>query len=363
SHKPAAKHLDISLRTAGDIIEYCTRYLPLAIPVNVNQGTIRTVGLPEAFDGALGIARAMTYVDEVLRRGLNIDDFAHRIVFLMCATPQIFTEVARIRAVRKIWAQIVRDRYGAKNPRSWAMRLSLMPATYPLTPQEPWNNITRLTLQTLACVLSGTQAMYVPCYDEPIAIPTEESHRTSLRIQQIIAFESEAVNVADPLGGSYYVEYLTNELERQIQENIHQIEERGGTVKAIESGWLDNELEKASLQYRREIESGKRVLVGMNLFAIPSEQDRIIEVHRNPPESAQREIGRVTELKRIRDNQKVRETLGRLKDIAGRKDGTNLIPFIKEAVQSYATTGEIVGMINQAYGYPYDNFEMVPSPF
>ena len=362
SHKIASKHLEISMRTAGDVIEFCTRNMPLAIPINVT-GADRCLGLPEGMHGALGIARGLAYVDEVLKRGLGIDDFVRRVVFYWMATPQIFTEVAKVRAIRRIWAKIVKEKYHAKKSRSCAMSQMVGIATWPLTAQEPLNNIARLTLEVLTSVLAGTRAMYVPCYDEPISLPTELSHRTSLRIQQIIAYESEVVNVTDPLGGSYYVEALTNELEQQIRDYLALIEEKGGIVKALETGWLDNELDSASRRYREEIESGKRTLVGMNRFAIPSEKDAMVEVHRNPPTASKKQTEAVKKIKETRDNKKVKGALLKLREVAEKKDTTNLIPYIKEAVKSYATTSEVVGMINMAYGYHYDNFEMVSSPF
>ena len=362
-YEPGSKYMDLCLKTCGDIIEYCVKNMPLWNPINVNTYDFGNFFITGAQEIAIGISIAVAHIEEALRRGLNIDGVAPRMAFYCGTDVRLFEEVAKLRAARRLWAKIIGERFHARDPRSMRFRFGIHTAGYSLVPQEPLNNVTRLAMQSLAAVLAGCQSLEGTCYDEPIALPTEESHRISLRIQQILAHETGVADVADPLGGSYYMEYLTNRIEKEASEILSNLDDMGGIVGAIDSKWLDGELERTVLQHQRRIQSREQIVVGSNAFTTPDEQQRIVPAYRIPPDAARRQLERLKEVKQTRDSVKVRQTLSVLYSKAEKKDGENLMPYIIETVKSYATTGEIFGTIQQAYGYPYDSMGVIESPF
>lgn len=358
-YRPAAP-IDQALRVGTDLMEYCTRNMPLWNLVfpgyNLREGGINAVQ-----EIAFIFALALAFSRELLKRGLSIDDFAPRISFVPSCHVDFFEEIAKIRAARRLWAKIMKEWLGAKDPRSCWYRGAAKAAGCSLVPQQPLNNIVRTSIEALAAVLAGVQALEVTAYDEPICIPTDQAHRTSLRIQQIIAHETGAASVADPLGGSYYIEHLTNKLEEEITSLLLKIENMGGIVEAMKTGWLDQEIDQALFQYEDEVESKKRIIVGMNEFIIPPEEDVSIAALNIPPELGAIQAEKVKRLKKERDNNKVREALKKLKERT--MLGENVMPYVVEATKAYATIGEIVGTIRQAYGYDYDPAGVISSPF
>ncbi|MBL7212767.1 MAG: methylmalonyl-CoA mutase [Desulfobacteraceae bacterium] len=355
--------IDLSVRASTDIIEYCTKHMPLWTTGNVNLYDWREMGINAPQEIAFGFSVAMAYIDGVLKRGLDIDEFAPRRGFYCSAHIDFFEEIAKLRAARRMWSRIMREQYGAKNPRSLMFRFGVHTAGCSLVPQQPLNNIIRIAYEALVAVLGGVQSLHCCSYDEPISLPTEESHRLAIRTQQILAFETGVANATDPLGGSYYVESLTNRIEEEATAVLKEIEKRGGAVECMKTGWFDAEVEEAALKYQRDVEAGERVVVGVNAFTIGREKETPGGVHRVAPASQKLQVENVKELKQSRDNQKVRMVLQKLRQETEKGEHVNLMPAILEAVSNYATRGEIMGTIRQVYGYSYDSLGVVESPF
>jgi methylmalonyl-CoA mutase N-terminal domain/subunit len=266
----------------------------------------------------------------------------------------ILEQAAKFRAMRRMWAKLMKEKYGAKNPKSWKLIYGSDTGTHTLYPQEPLNNIVRLTLEALSLVLSGTQAMFVCGYDEPISLPTEDSMRLSLRIQQIIAHESGVANTADPLGGSYYIEWLTKTIEDETNKLLSTLESKGGITTSEGAEWVKNQIDSSIWQYQQAIRKGEIAKVGVNAFIDPDAQDVEPEAHRHPEGTAAAQLERLRKVREERNGKEVKRDLEKLRNAAEKKDGVNLMPFILEAVKDYATVGEIFGTIRQAYGYDYD---------
>jgi methylmalonyl-CoA mutase N-terminal domain/subunit len=355
--------IDLSVRTSTDIIEYCTRHMPLWITGNVNMYDWREMGINAPQEIAFGFSVAMAYIEDVLKRGLDIDEFAPRRGFYCSAHIDFFEEIAKLRAARRMWARIMKERYGAKETRSLLFRFGVHTAGCSLFPQQPLNNIVRVAFEALAAVLGGVQSLHCCSYDEPISLPTEESHRIAIRTQQILAYETGVANATDPLGGSYYVENLTNTIEEAASDILEEIEKLGGALECMKSGWFDAEVEKAALKYQREIEAEDRTIVGVNAFTVDREKETPGGVHRVAPASQRLQVEHVRELKQNRDNQKARAALATLRQEAEKGERVNLMPAILEAVSVYATRGEIMGTIRQVYGYAYDPLGVIESPF
>jgi methylmalonyl-CoA mutase N-terminal domain/subunit len=355
--------IDLSVRTSTDIIEYCTRHMPLWITGNVNMYDWREMGINAPQEIAFGFSVAMAYIEDVLKRGLDIDEFAPRRGFYCSAHIDFFEEIAKLRAARRMWARIMKERYGAKETRSLMFRFGVHTAGCSLFPQQPLNNIIRVAFEALAAVLGGVQSLHCCSYDEPISLPTEESHRIAIRTQQILAYETGVANATDPLGGSYYVENLTNTIEEAASDILEEIEKLGGALECMKSGWFDAEVEKAALRYQRDIEAEERTIVGVNAFTIEREKETPGGVHRVAPASQRLQVENVRELKQNRDNEKMRAALERLRREAEKGERVNLMPAILEAVSVYATRGEIMGTIRQVYGYAYDPLGVIESPF
>ena len=362
-YSPSTNQTDLCLQTSADIIEFCSKYMPLWYTTNVNLYDLRETGINAAQEIAFGFAMAIAYIENVLKRGLDIDEFAPRIAFYCSAHIDFFEEIAKLRTARRIWAKIMKERYKAKNPKSLTFKFGVHTAGCSLVPQQPMNNVIRVAYEALAAVLGGVQSLHCCSYDEPIAIPTEESHRLALRTQQILACETGVANVADPLAGSYYLESLTNRIEEEATMILKKIDDMGGMIVAIEKGWIDQEMEKAAYQYQKEVESKERIIVGVNEFTVPPEEDVQGDYHKTPSEVSEKREAALKELRETRDNDVVRKGLKRLNEAAEKKQRENLLPFIIEAVNAYATTGEILGTIRMGFGYTYDPFEVLSHPF
>ena len=335
-----------SMRLVVDMIEWCSREMPLMHPVSISGYHIREAGSTAAQELAFTLADGFAYVDACVERGLDVDDFAPRLSFFFNAHLDFFEEIAKYRAARRIWARELRDRYGAKNPRSWLMRFHAQTAGVSLTAQQPEVNLIRTALEALAAVLGGTQSLHTNSFDEALALPTENAVRLALRTQQVIAHETGVVNTIDPLGGSYYVEHLTNELERQAYDYFDRIERLGGVVEAIKENFFQREIAEASFRYQAEVEAKQRIVVGVNRYQIEAEPE--LEILKIDPALEERQIARVQALRARRDSAAVESALARLQ--ADATEGRNLMPPILDAAGAYVTMGEMCDALREVWG-------------
>ncbi|MCS7124627.1 MAG: methylmalonyl-CoA mutase family protein [Candidatus Bathyarchaeota archaeon] len=336
-----------SMRLVTDIFEYCARHLPKWNPISVSGYHIREAGATAVQEVAFTFANAIAYVQAAIERGLDVDQFASGLSFFFAAHNNLFEEAAKFRAARRLWARIMRERFRAKNPASWMLRFHTQTSGVSLTAQQPLNNIIRVTLQALAAVLGGTQSLHTNSFDEALCLPSEQAVTIALRTQQIIAYESGVADTIDPLGGSYYVEYLTDQIEENAAEYIRRIDELGGAVAAIEKGFMQREIIESAYRYQKEVESRKRIIVGVNEFV--SEEKTPIKILRIDPEIEKKLVKRLNEVKRQRNNAKVGEALDKLRNAAERED-ENLMPYIIQAVKEYATLGEICDVLREIFG-------------
>jgi methylmalonyl-CoA mutase N-terminal domain/subunit len=358
--KPACP-LDLSIKLGADVMEYCTRNMPKWYYTTVNMYDLREQGITAPQEVAFGFGIAMCYIDELLRRGLSIDEFAPRFTFYVSCHIDFFEEIAKIRAARRMWARLMSDKYGAKNPRSMHFRFAVHTAGCSLIPQQPLNNITRVSYQALAAVLGGVQSLHCCSYDEPICLPTEKGHLQALRTQQVLAYETGVTNVVDPLGGSYYVEALTDRIEDESLKIMKQVEAIGGMEAAIASEWLDRQFEAEAVKRQQEIDSGEKLVVGVNVFTDEQETRTPLGVQRISAKSAKDQIKQVKELKKKRNMAQLNETIKRLRDDTA--DGKNVVPAMVAATKAYGTTAELLGTVREVFGYPYDPMGIVESPF
>jgi methylmalonyl-CoA mutase N-terminal domain/subunit len=335
-----------SLRLAVDVIEYCTETMPRWHPVSISGYHIREAGSDAPQELAFTLADGFEYVRASVERGLHVDSFAPRLSFFFDAHIDFFEEIAKFRAARRIYADVMRDRFGASNPRSMLMRFHTQTAGVSLTAQQPLNNITRTALEALAAVLGGTQSLHTNAMDEVLALPTEKSAQVALRTQQIIALETGVASVIDPLGGSYYVEAMTDEIERRAYEYFARIDEVGGVIPAIENGFFQREIADASYRFERSLADKKRVIVGFNDFINENEDE--IEVLKITQEMEEDQKLRLAEVKRSRDGKEVARTLRDLEAAARSKQ--NLIDPLLAAVRVYATEGEMIETMRQVFG-------------
>jgi len=356
-----ASPLDLSIKLGSDVMEYCTRNLPKWYFTTVNMYDLREQGITAPQEVAFGFGIAMCYIDELIRRGLNIDEFAPRFTFYVSCHMDIFEEVAKIRAARRMWAKLMKEKYGAKDPRSMHFRFAVHTAGCSLIPQQPLNNIIRVAYEGLTAVLGGVQSLHCCSYDEPMCLPSEKAHLQALRTQQVLAYETGVTNVADPLGGSYYVESLTDKMEEEILKVMKQVEDVGGMEEAIRTEWLDHELESEAVERQKELDDGSKLVVGLNIFKEGQEKETPLGVQRVSSQSAKQQIEEVKELKRTRNMSKVRDAIKRIRDEAG--EGKNTIPPMMEATRAFATTGEMLGTVRQVFGYSYDPMNIIESPF
>jgi methylmalonyl-CoA mutase N-terminal domain/subunit len=335
-----------SLRLAADLIAYGARQLPKFNSISISGYHIRDAGATAVQEMAFTFANAVAYIEAVQEAGVEIDEFAPRISWIFNTHNNFFEEIAKYRALRRWWARLMRERFGARDPRSWMLRTHVQTGGATLTAQQPENNVVRATIQALASVLGGVQSLALSCYDEALAIPTEEAQRIALRTQQIIAHETGIADTIDPLAGSYFVESLTSELEHQAQRYLDCIDDLGGAVAAIESGYMQREIQEAAVAQQQDVEAGRRVLVGVNRFAETAERPQTI--FRVNTEVVRSQQERLRAVKAERDNEAVASALARLEDAARGDD--NLMPAILEAVKTYATLGEVSDAMRRVFG-------------
>ncbi|MDC3414463.1 methylmalonyl-CoA mutase family protein [Aquibacillus sp. 3ASR75-11] len=336
-----------SMRLITNIFRYCQENAPKFNTISISGYHIREAGSTAVQEVAFTIANGIAYVDAALQSGMDIDQFAPRLAFFFNAHNQFFEETAKFRAARRIWAKIMKERYHAKNPKSWKLRFHTQTGGSTLTAQQPDNNIVRVTLQALAAVLGGTQSLHTNSRDEALSLPTEESARIALRTQQILANESGIADTVDPLGGSYYVEHLTNEIERKAMEYIEKIDTFGGAVQAVEDGYMQREIHQTAYDTQKRIEKKEEIIVGLNQFELEEEVNPDLLKVDETLEANQKE--RLTQIKASRDLDKVQDCLDRLGK-AARNDSENLLPYILESVKAYATVGEICNVLREEFG-------------
>ncbi|WP_422448757.1 acyl-CoA mutase large subunit family protein [Thermoanaerobacterium sp. DL9XJH110] len=335
-----------SMRLITNIFEFCSAHMPKWNTISISGYHIREAGATAIQEVAFTLANGIAYVEAALKAGLTVDEFAPRLSFFFNAHNDLFEEVAKFRAARRLWAKIMKERFGAKDPKSMMLRFHTQTGGSTLTAQQPDNNIIRVTIQALAAVLGGTQSLHTNSRDEALALPSEDSVRIALRTQQIIAYESGVTETIDPLAGSYYVEHLTNTIEQKAREYIDKIDKLGGSVKAIEKGFIQQEIQDSAYRYQMEVESGRRIVVGVNKFQIQEEPPKgLLKVD---PEVGRVQEQKLRELKSSRDNIIVKEALEELEKKAGTDE--NLMPTIIKCVKSYCTLGEICDVLRKVFG-------------
>ncbi len=336
-----------SMRMVTDIFEYCSQNMPQWNTISISGYHIREAGSTAVQEVAFTFANAIAYVQAAIDRGLDLDKFAGRLSFFFAAHSNFLEEVAKFRAARRLWAKIMRERFGAKNLSSWMLRFHTQTSGVSLTAQQPYNNVVRVALQALSAVLGGTQSLHTNSFDEAYALPSEQAVTVALRTQQIIACESGAVDAVDPLGGSYYVEYLTDEIEERAEKYIEQIDGMGGAVAAIEKGFMQREITESAYRFQKEVEAEKRIVVGVNDFQV--EEDAPIKLLRVDPAIEKKLVEQLKEIKQKRNKAKVDEALNRLRSAADSED-TALMPLVLDAVKEYASLGEICDTLREVFG-------------
>ena len=339
--------IDPAMRLCGDMIEWCTRRMPRWHPISISGYHIREAGSTAQQELAFTLKDGLTYVEQAVHRGLDVDEFAPRLSFFFNAQIDFFEEIAKYRAARRIWARELRERFGAKDPRSWQMRFHAQTAGVSLTAQQPLNNIVRTTIEALAGVLGGTQSLHTNSYDEALALPTEEAVTIALRTQQMIAHETGVTNTVDPLGGSYFVEALTDEMEERCYEYFAKIDELGGMVEAVKRNYPQREIADAAFTLQQEIDAGERVVVGVNRYALADEQP--IPTLRIDPSLEPKQIGRLQATRSRRDGADVERALAALREDASHED-RNLMDPLLTCARALASEGEIVQSLQQVFG-------------
>ncbi len=334
-----------SLRIIVDTIEYCTKEVPRWNTISISGYHIREAGATAVQELAFTLADGIAYVEAAIERGLDVDEFAPRLSFFFDSHIDFFEEIAKFRAARRMWAKIMRERFMAKNPRSWMLRFHTQTAGCSLTAQQPYNNVVRTAYEALAAVLGGTQSLHTNSLDETYAIPTEEAATIALRTQQILAEETGVTNTIDPLAGSYFVETLTDEIEKKAWDYIHRIDEMGGMVKAIERGYPQMEIAEAAYQFQKQIDSGEKVIVGVNKYVTDHPP---ITIWRMRPEIEERQLKRLKQVKQTRNNAKVKQCLDEIRKAS--INGENLMPYLINAVREYATIQEICDVWREVFG-------------
>lgn len=336
-----------SMRLITDTFEYCSKNIPKWNTISVGAYHIREAGASEVQEIAFAFANAMAYIDAAIKAGQKVDDFAPGISWIFTAGLDFFGEVAKFRAARRLWARIMKERYGASVPKAQMLRVHVHTAGSVLTAQQPLNNVVRITWQALSAVLGGIQSMACCAYDEAIALPTEESATLALRTQQLLAYESGVTDTIDPLAGSYYIETLTDKIEKEAYDYIDKIDRMGGAVAAIEQGYMQQEMAAHAYEYQHEVELGKRTVIGVNKF---NDSKKLAEqdVLTADLSVGERQIARLEKMKAARDNEAVKAALEKLREAA--KGTENLIPYLIDAVKTYATLGEICGVLREEFG-------------
>lgn len=336
-----------SMRLITDTFEYCSKNIPKWNTISVGAYHIREAGASEVQEIAFAFANAMAYIDAAIKAGQKVDDFAPGISWIFTAGLDFFGEVAKFRAARRLWARIMKERYGASVPKAQMLRVHVHTAGSVLTAQQPLNNVVRITWQALSAVLGGIQSMACCAYDEAIALPTEESATLALRTQQLLAYESGVTDTIDPLAGSYYIETLTDKIEKEAYDYIDKIDRMGGAVAAIEQGYMQQEMAAHAYEYQHEVELGKRTVIGVNKF---NDSKKLVEqdVLTADLSVGERQIARLEKMKVARDNEAVKAALKKLREAA--KGTENLMPYLIDAVKTYATLGEICGVLREEFG-------------
>jgi methylmalonyl-CoA mutase, N-terminal domain len=339
--------IDPAMRLCGDMIEWCTRKMPRWHPISISGYHIREAGATAQQELAFTLKDGLTYVEQAIERGLDVDDFAPRLSFFFNAQIDFFEEIAKYRAARRIWARELKDTFGAKNPRSWQMRFHTQTAGVSLTAQQPLNNIVRTTIEALAGVLGGTQSLHTNSYDEALALPTEEAVTIALRTQQVIAHETGVASTVDPLGGSYFVEALTDEIEASAYDYFRKIDELGGMVDAVKRNYPQREIADAAFVLQLQIDAGERVVVGVNRFA--AEDEEPIPTLRIDPALEGKQLNRLQRARAARDGAAVEATLAVLREHAAHPD-RNLMEPLLDCARAHASEGEIVESLQQVFG-------------
>ena len=335
-----------SMRLVTDLFKYCKEYTPRWNTISISGYHIREAGATAVQEVAFTFANAIAYVEAALQAGLEIDEFGSQLTFFFAAQNHLLEEVAKFRAARRLWARLMRERFGAHDPKSMMLRFHTQTAGVTLTAQQPMNNIVRVTIQALAAVLGGTQSLHTNSMDEALSLPTEETVQIALRTQQIIAYESGVTDTVDPLAGSYYVEHLTDEIERRAAEYLERIDRMGGALGAIESGFMQREIQESAYRYQQAVESGKRIVVGVNRFQACEE--RRLRTVRIEESVQQAQAERLRQLRAERDPSAVTRALRELESAAAGND--NVMPYILQAVEAYATLGEICAILRRVFG-------------
>jgi methylmalonyl-CoA mutase N-terminal domain/subunit len=339
--------IDPAMRLCGDMIEWCTREMPRWHPISISGYHIREAGSTAQQELAFTLKDGLTYVEQAVERGLDVDEFAPRLSFFFNAQIDFFEEIAKYRAARRIWARELKETFGAKSPRSWQMRFHTQTAGVSLTAQQPLNNIIRTTVEALAGVLGGTQSLHTNSYDEALALPTEEAVTIALRTQQVIAHETGVANTVDPLGGSYFVEALTDEMERAAYEYFNKIDELGGMVDAVKRNYPQREIADAAFTLQQEIDAGERVVVGVNRYA--AENEVAIPTLRIDPQLEAKQLGRLQAARAKRDGAAVEAALAALREDAAHEQ-RNLMEPLLACARAHASEGEIIESLQQVFG-------------
>jgi methylmalonyl-CoA mutase N-terminal domain/subunit len=335
-----------SMRLITDTFAYCKEYLPRWNTISISGYHIREAGATAVQEVAFTFANAIAYVEAALQAGLNIDDFAPRIAFFFVAQNNLLEEVSKFRAARRLWARLMRERFGAQNPKSMMLRFHTQTAGVALTAQQPMNNVVRVAIQALAAVLGGTQSLHTNSMDEALALPTEEAVQVALRTQQIIAHESGVADTIDPLAGSYYVERLTDDIETRARDYLERIDALGGALTAIEQGYIQREIQESAYRFQRAVEAEERIIVGVNRFQVA--EDHKPNILRVDESVGAAQVERLRKLRAERDNQAVERCLADLHQAA--QGDANLMPFILDAVEAYATIGEVCDVLRRVFG-------------
>ena len=336
----------VSMRLVTDICSYCAQNMPQWNSISISGYHMREAGATAAQEAGFTLANGITYVQAMIDKGMEVDSFAPRFSFFFAAYTNFLEEVAKFRALRRMWAKIMKERFGAKNPRSMMLRYHIQTDGFTLTEQQPLNNIVRVTLQALAAVLGGCQSLHTNSFDEALALPSEQAVQVALRTQQIIADESGAADTVDPLGGSCYVEWLTDQIENKAMTYISDIDKMGSALKAIEKGYIQKEIATSAYNYQRAVDSGEQAIIGVNKFVV--KEEHLLETLEIGIEVEQKQIERLRRLRQERDSQKVSEVLDRVRSVASSDE--NIMPVVIEAVKAYATVGEISDALRDMFG-------------
>ena len=335
-----------SMRLTTDLCTYCAQNMPKWNSISISGYHMREAGATAIQEAAFTLANGIAYVQAMLDRGMDVDSFAPRFSFFFATYNNFLEEVAKFRALRRAWAKIMKERFGAKDARSMMLRYHVQTDGFTLTEQQPLNNVVRVTIQALASILGGCQSLHTCSYDEALALPSEEAVQLSLRTQQIIAHESGIADIVDPLGGSHYIEWLTGKIEEGINEYIAKIDVMGGALEAIKQGYIQREIRRSAYDYQKAVDSGEQVVVGVNRFA--SEENPEIELFEFDESVEKKQVARLRKLKRERDNEKVHQILDEVRRVA--RNDENLMPVFADAVKAYATVGEISDALRDVFG-------------